>query len=154
MLPRTPHWKHWGHCALFLFIIVFVAQQMRAFRLTQWVEREEPFDPLREYGPWGYLFLCIVRLMPLLAVPQQLFNLVGLFRYNTFPEKLSLKGFPLLAPLICFRVVTRGDFPDLVKGTWCGIFAPVSMPALRTLSWRWPPIRASACRRIAGCVRW
>ena len=116
MLPRTPHWKHWGHCALFLFIIVFVAQQMRAFRLTQWVEREEPLDPLREYGPWGYLFLCIVRLMPLLAVPQQLFNLVGLFRYNTFPEKVSLKGSPLLAPLICFRVVTRGDFPDLVKG--------------------------------------
>lgn len=35
--------------------------------------------------------------------------------YNSFPEKVKLKGSPLLAPFVCIRTVTRGDFPDLVK---------------------------------------
>lgn len=88
---------------------------MGALRLSEWHPRFAQTDPWRDYGPWGYFVLVLVRLVALLSVPQQLFNLVGLLRYNAFPNPVLLKGSPLLAPLICFRVVTRGDFPDLVK---------------------------------------
>lgn len=44
-----------------------------------------------------------------------LFNFVGMTLYNAFPDKVTLKGSPLLAPFICIRVVTRGDYPDLVR---------------------------------------
>lgn len=40
---------------------------------------------------------------------------MGLTIYNAFPDKVELKGSPLLAPFICIRIVTRGDYPQLVK---------------------------------------
>lgn len=46
---------------------------------------------------------------------QALFNFLGLVLFNAFPERPKLKGSPLLVPFICVRVVTRGDFPDLVR---------------------------------------
>lgn len=107
--------KHLCHCVLFLVTIILFLWSMGVLRLTTWNPRFDHIDPWRDYGPWKYSFLCLVRVVALLAVPQQLFNLVGLFRYNVFPKPVTLKGSPLLAPLICFRVVTRGDFPDLVK---------------------------------------
>ena len=44
-----------------------------------------------------------------------IFNLLGLLLYDTFPEKVTLKGSPLLAPFVCVRIVTRGDYPELVR---------------------------------------
>lgn len=41
--------------------------------------------------------------------------MLGLVLFNGFREKVRLKAAPLLAPLVCFRVVTRGDYPELVK---------------------------------------
>lgn len=107
--------KHLCHCAFFFTTIICFAWSMGALRLSQWDPRFAHTDPWHDYGPWGYFVLCFVRAVTLLAVPQQLFNLIGLLRYNAFPKPVTLKGSPLLAPLICFRVVTRGDFPDLVK---------------------------------------
>ncbi|MCL4127227.1 UNVERIFIED_CONTAM: hypothetical protein GTU68_043156, partial [Idotea baltica] len=49
------------------------------------------------------------------TLPQALFNFLGLLSFNAFPERAKLKGSPLLAPFVCIRVVTRGDFPDLVR---------------------------------------
>lgn len=46
---------------------------------------------------------------------QVLFNFIGLTLFNAFPDKVTLIGSPLLAPFICIRVVTRGDYPQLVK---------------------------------------
>jgi len=46
---------------------------------------------------------------------QVLFNFLGLTLYNAFPDGVQLKGSPLLAPFICVRVVTRGDFAQLVR---------------------------------------
>lgn len=46
---------------------------------------------------------------------QVLFNFFGLTLYNAFPDGVQLKGSPLLAPFICVRVVTRGDFAQLVR---------------------------------------
>lgn len=107
--------KHVCHCALFFVVTILFAWSMGVLRLTNWNPRFDHIDPWQDYGPWGYSLLCFVRVVALLTVPQQVFNLIGLVRYNVFPGPVPLKGSPLLAPLICFRVVTRGDFPELVK---------------------------------------
>lgn len=86
-----------------------------ALRLTTWNPKYEHVNPVHDYGPLGYVLLCLIRVVALLTLPQQFFNFIGLLRYNAFPPNVTLKGSPLLAPLICFRVVTRGDFPDLVR---------------------------------------
>ena len=46
-----------------------------------------------------------------------LFNLYGLLRFNAFPPDVRLRGSPLLAPLICVRVVTRGRYKALLRET-------------------------------------
>lgn len=100
--------KHLLHCALFLSIIswlVYNTQKVQAGHVNSWLE----------YGTAFSVFLIANRVIVLLAVPQMLFNFLGLIFYNAFPKKVVLAGSPLLAPFICVRVVTRGDYPDLVK---------------------------------------
>lgn len=53
--------------------------------------------------------------MVLLAVPQSLFNFLGLTVYNSFPGRVHLDISPLDAPRIVVRIVTRGDYPTLVR---------------------------------------
>ncbi|XP_055325821.1 beta-1,4-mannosyltransferase egh-like, partial [Sitodiplosis mosellana] len=73
------------------------------------------FDPWTEYGLILTTILYSLRFLTFLTIPQVLFNFCGLVFYNAFPDKVVLKGSPLLAPFICIRVVTRGDFPHLVR---------------------------------------
>ncbi|KAK9497293.1 hypothetical protein O3M35_004638 [Rhynocoris fuscipes] len=54
-------------------------------------------------------------MLAFLPLPQVLLNFCGLTMYNAFPDKVTLKGSPLLAPFICVRIVTRGDYPQLVQ---------------------------------------
>lgn len=72
-------------------------------------------DPWTVYGDIPTIILYLLRFLTFLTLPQVLFNFCGLVFYNAFPEKVVLKGSPLLAPFICIRIVTRGDFPDLVR---------------------------------------
>ncbi|XP_050700601.1 beta-1,4-mannosyltransferase egh-like isoform X7 [Eriocheir sinensis] len=67
------------------------------------------------YPPLVTLLFQLLRLLPLLALPQAVFNFLGFICFNAFPERAKLKGSPLLAPFLCLRVVTRGDYPDLVR---------------------------------------
>lgn len=110
-LSLSPTSKHLLHCGLLLTVIsVFVIQ------LT-WTDYDAAaqVDPYVAYGTLFTLFLYGLRFLALLALPQCVCNFLGLTLYNTFPEKVQLKGSPLLAPFICVRTVTRGDFPDLVR---------------------------------------
>lgn len=63
----------------------------------------------------GALLLYALRIASLLVLPQCICNMLGLVLFNGFREKVKLKAAPLLAPLVCYRVVTRGDYPELVK---------------------------------------
>ncbi|KAB7507336.1 Beta-1,4-mannosyltransferase egh [Armadillidium nasatum] len=99
--------KHVAHAILFLCIIVIF--EVGAMGL--WAE--PPVAPT--YHPIVTVILQLLRILPFLALPQALFNFLGLLSFNAFPERAKLKGSPLLAPFICIRVVTRGDFPDLVR---------------------------------------
>ncbi|XP_023026805.2 egghead [Leptinotarsa decemlineata] len=109
--------KHYLHCLLFFTVIVIVeifAGGIKVLEGGAFVPATE-INPWVQYGILGASLLYLLRLMTFLPLPQVLFNFVGLTFYNAFPDKVVLKGSPLLAPFICIRVVTRGDFPQLVK---------------------------------------
>lgn len=105
--------KHLLHCILFLSFIFFSLVFAGAIQLDD--KEKAEIDPWATYGIYGSLLLYALRLLTLLTLPQVLFNFAGLIFFNTFPGKVKIKGSPLLAPFICIRIVTRGDFPDLVK---------------------------------------
>lgn len=105
--------KHLLHCCLLLVIIAAFEVYSGAIRLDE--NSFITIDPREEYGDIWCVALYFLRLLTLLTLPQVFFNFCGLIFYNAFPDKVVLKGSPLLAPFICIRVVTRGDFPDLVK---------------------------------------
>lgn len=105
--------KHFLHCTLlFTFLIAFElfsgGIKLNEYSFTL-------LDPWTVYGNTATVILYALRMLTLLTFPQVLFNFCGLVFYNAFPEKVVVNGSPLLAPFICIRIVTRGDFPDLVK---------------------------------------
>jgi beta-1,4-mannosyltransferase len=103
--------KHILHCLFLFSIILFFFLAGGTKRGDDYVE----LDPWEKYGTFTTIFLYFIRILTLMTLPQMLCNFFGLVFYNAFPDKVVLKGSPLLAPFICIRVVTRGDFPDLVK---------------------------------------
>ncbi|XP_045459583.1 beta-1,4-mannosyltransferase egh [Melitaea cinxia] len=105
--------QHLLHCALFFSFIFLFLVGAGAVILD---DKEKAYiDPWETYGILGAIILYILRFLTFLTLPQVLCNFGGLILFNAFPGKIKLKGSPLLAPFICIRVVTRGDFPDLVK---------------------------------------
>ncbi|CAG2172902.1 unnamed protein product [Oppiella nova] len=57
-----------------------------------------------------------LQMLSLLSLPQYLCQFLGLILYDTFADPVvALKYNPLTAPFICFRVVTRGDYRQLVR---------------------------------------
>lgn len=105
--------KHILHCCLLATVIIVFEIVSGGIRWG--ADEKEVLDPWIEYGFLGTLLLYFLRILTFLSFPQVLFNFVGLSIYNAFPDKVELKGSPLLAPFICIRVVTRGDYPQLVK---------------------------------------
>uniref|UniRef100_A0A8D8LF99 Beta-1,4-mannosyltransferase egh n=1 Tax=Cacopsylla melanoneura TaxID=428564 RepID=A0A8D8LF99_9HEMI len=103
--------KHLLHCLLLLTVIVVFELFTGGVKLSP----ESSFDPWVKYGFFGCSILYILRYLTFLPLPQVLFNFAGLVFYNAFPDKVVLKGSPILAPFICIRIVTRGDYPQLVK---------------------------------------
>lgn len=106
--------KHLLHCALMCAAIAAAELQSGGVKLDANAFPRD-LDPWQAYGWTTTVVLYALRALTLLTLPQVLFNVCGLLFYNAFPDKVVLKGSPLLAPYICIRVVTRGDFPDLVK---------------------------------------
>lgn len=109
----TSQSKHFLHCLLFFILIVLFEIFTGGVKLT--AGQELKFDPWEHYGYIGAFLLYILRFLTFLSLPQVLLNFAGLTFYNAFPEKVALKGSPLLAPFICIRIVTRGDYPQLVR---------------------------------------
>lgn len=105
--------KHVLHCLLLAFIVLGFCVFAGGIKISE--NAFVTIDPWEEYGSIWTIVLYGLRLLTFLTLPQVLFNFCGLIFYNAFPEKVVLKGSPLLAPFICIRVVTRGDYPDLVK---------------------------------------
>lgn len=108
----SPSTKHVLHCiALFTIILIFELQLL----YTGTSDSASQLDPFEQYGYLWCSLLYLFRMCACLTLPQALFNFFGLTLYNGFVTSVPVKGSPLLAPFVCVRVVTRGDFPDLVK---------------------------------------
>ncbi|XP_076277361.1 beta-1,4-mannosyltransferase egh isoform X2 [Lasioglossum baleicum] len=105
--------KHILHC--FLLFIVILTFELISGGVCWDSDKYVDLDPWVQYGFIGAFTLYLLRTLTFLSLPQVLFNFVGLTIYNAFPDKVILKGSPLLAPFICIRVVTRGDYPLLVQ---------------------------------------
>lgn len=103
--------KHLVHCTA---LVVFSYWLISSLLPVADAESKQ-LDPWTTYGPLNTLILYIFRILVLLAFPQVLLNALGLLCFNAFPEAVVLKGSPILTPLICFRIVTRGYFPQLVR---------------------------------------
>ena len=105
--------KHLLHCTLLFSMIITFEIFSGGIKVNE--DSFTTLDPWLSYGTLFTLVLYTLRLLTLLTLPQVLFNFCGLVFYNAFPEKVVLEGSQLLAPFICIRIVTRGDFADLVK---------------------------------------
>ena len=77
----------------------------------------DTLDPWTTHGPLVTIAIIFLRLLSFLALPQTLFNALGLLSLNTFKPSPTFKSSPLLSPFVCVRVVTRGLYPNLVKKT-------------------------------------
>lgn len=71
--------------------------------------------PLESYGFVGCFLLYLLRMIPYLSIPFGITNILGLVTMNTFPPPPTLQEVKAKIPFMCFRVVTRGLYPDLVR---------------------------------------
>jgi len=102
---------HTINCVLLLGIIL-----ISDYFIGNSLLREEvsTFDPWLEYG-WFTTLLYFCRCLPLLGLPQAVFNFLGLIFFQSFPQSPQLNKSFCTTSRICFRVVTRGDYPELVR---------------------------------------
>lgn len=115
MMFMSSRTKHILHCLLLITVIVVFELWTGGIKLSEKTQQSFQFNPWERYGYFWCSILYLLRTLTFLPFPQVLFNFIGLTFYNAFPDKVVLKGSPLLAPFICIRVVTRGDYPQLVR---------------------------------------
>lgn len=72
-------------------------------------------NTFERYGVGMTVALYFTRYLTFVTLPLSLFNFLGIVLYNTWPRTPTLKGTFLHGPFICFRVVTKGLYPNLVK---------------------------------------
>lgn len=78
-------------------------------------DRLAGFDPVLEYNWTATVILYTLRFLTFIPIPQAIFNFLGLVCFDTHPVTPKLKSSTFFGPFICFRVVTRGTFPELIK---------------------------------------
>ncbi|KAK3611924.1 hypothetical protein CHS0354_014000 [Potamilus streckersoni] len=71
--------------------------------------------PVESYGATASVFLYLLRSIPYLSVPFAVTNIIGFVTMNLWPTGPKFQVPKTRIPFLCFRVVTRGLFPDLVK---------------------------------------
>lgn len=62
----------------------------------------------------AYIFF-IIGLIPYLSIPVSILNCLGLICYNPYKKVTSPISCMSSAPFLCFRMVTRGDYPEFVR---------------------------------------
>jgi len=107
--------KHILHCLSLMTWLLLFCYFTEALRFGP--SPAATLDPWVTHGTFITVSIIILRVLSFLALPQTMFNLVGLTCFNAFPDKVALKSSPLLAPFVCVRVVTRGLYPNLVNKT-------------------------------------
>jgi len=105
--------KHVLHCMLLIGLIVAFMCESGVINLTE--KDSDEINPWEKYGTAGTLFLYSLSFVTLFQLPHMICVFLGLILYNAFSNKVILRKHPMMTPFICIRVVTRGDYPDMVK---------------------------------------
>lgn len=112
---------HLIHCVAFIGTIALLINISGGVGRQQPddLEAKENFSTWERYGFLLAAFLYVTRILTLLCLPMALFNFLGLVLFNAFPRQPPFKIYTrrqhVATPVICFRVVTKGDFPQLVR---------------------------------------
>jgi egghead protein (zeste-white 4 protein) len=106
---------HWLHVTCFISLLIAFELSAGGIRIWEVHFERDEVDPVRDYGLPFTVLLYLFRFLSFLPLPLCVCHVCGLLFYNVFPERAQIRGSPLLAPFISIRVVTRGDYPDLVK---------------------------------------
>ena len=115
MLGNRSIRRHLLHCCTFFTFFIIFQISAGGIRLWETNFERDTIDPVETYGLLLTCFLYSFRFLVFLPLPLCICHAFGLLFYNVFPEKQAIRGSPLLAPFISIRVVTRGDFPELVQ---------------------------------------
>ncbi|CAF1562707.1 unnamed protein product, partial [Didymodactylos carnosus] len=111
--------RHLIHVFLFLtFVFIFEILACRvnfSSGSTFETETDDEIKAIEVYGLPLTIILYFLRLLALLPLPVIICHTFGLLVFNVFKEKPELLYSQLVSPGICIRVVTRGDFPELVR---------------------------------------
>lgn len=104
---------------VFSFVCFIILFQVGFKNITSLIvktdnEDHSSINAIEDYGLVLTIFLYIFRLLSILPLPLSIFHACGLIMYDVFPQNSPLRGSPLFAPFISVRIVTRGDFPELV----------------------------------------
>jgi len=116
MLPS--HRRHIIHVICFLIFIFIFEIIAGGIVLTPSLKLSSNLiidNPTEYYGLFLTIIIYFIRLLSLLPLPLVICHTCGLVLYNIFPDRPELQNSPLLGPKIRIRVVTRGDYPDLVR---------------------------------------
>lgn len=119
MIISSSRRRHIIH--VFCFLTFIFSFEVIAGALTVFTPTESALDqtlvltnPIETYGLTVTILVYFIRLLTLLPLPLAICHLLGLICYNVFPEPPKLNNSPLLGPKIRIRVVTRGDYPELI----------------------------------------
>ena len=104
------HLKH--VCCVCIYVAFFL---ITIETLSLGAKPAAEIKPIEKYGLVATIIVYGLKLIFITPVIFCLFNFFGIVCFNVFPAKQKLQRSPLLGPFVCFRVVTRGLFPQLVK---------------------------------------
>jgi egghead protein (zeste-white 4 protein) len=101
---------------IFIFVFESIAGVINIYPLNKFSSNFIVIikNPIEYYGLVSTIIIYFIRLLSLLPLPLVICHTCGLLFYNIFPERPELHNSPLLGPKIRIRVVTRGDYPELV----------------------------------------
>jgi egghead protein (zeste-white 4 protein) len=107
--------RHILHLICFFTLLIGFELSAGGIRIWEVHFERDTVDPIKEYGYFWTVILYTFRFLSFLPLPLCVCHACGLLMYNVFPEKIPIRCSPLLAPFISIRVVTRGDYPELVR---------------------------------------
>lgn len=110
MSSISKHLLHSLAYVTFLLTVLVYSGALRSRNLSV-----DSIEPIQHYGFNLTVLLYLIRILSLLPLPVTLMDVIGLLLFNAFPGQPVLRESPLFSPFVCIRVVTRGEYPRLVR---------------------------------------
>lgn len=111
--------KHLIHVVVLCLLIVYL--QIESYK--RHAENDETNRTYTTYELYWNIVSLIIQSTVILSMPQVVSNFLGLTLFNAFLDKVEIKNQgdenspfnSVKLPHLCFRIVTRGLFPELVR---------------------------------------